>query len=279
MAKRAAKVKHRATASRKQFSIKVKKVHDWRPVFAAGIFLFVIGLYLGSHLNIQKSAAVTVDRDVIKYVYADGSASSSSLIKVPAVDNEGNGVVTDLKVDFIPGTGRILANIDRLFFVVDTQNSIRTAKDVAEQITSKDLSKYDIIYTVDVNATVIEGGSAGAALTIATIAAIQNKTINQSVIMTGTINSDGSIGPVGEVLAKAAASKERGATLFLTPLAQSVWRTYKTERSCDNIGPTEYCTTETKPVKVNIEDQVGIDVKEVPDIKEAMKYFFEIGSG
>jgi len=96
-----------------------------------------------------------------------------------------------------------LVNVDNLLFWVDTQYSIRTAKYVAEDIANINASDIDLIYSIETNASVIEGQSAGAALTIATIAILENKTLKSDVIITGTINPDGSIGSVGAILAKA----------------------------------------------------------------------------
>jgi uncharacterized protein len=163
--------------------------------------------------------------------------------------------------------------VDKLIFWTDTQNSIRTAKSVAEEITNTSLDNYDMIYTITANASVIEGPSAGAALTIATIAAIQKKQINSSVMMTGTINHDGTIGPVGEIIAKASAAKSIGAELFLVPLSQSAQVSYESKQYCEKIGFSQICTIEQIPSKVDVSEKTGIQVKEVKDIEEALKYF------
>jgi uncharacterized protein len=194
-------------------------------------------------------------------------------INVPAVDNEGKGAIVKLKVQATPGEGRTLVNVDNLLFWVDTQFSIRTAKSVAENVTGLDLSKVDLIYTIETEASVIEGQSAGAALTIATVAAIENKTINKDVIITGTIMPDGKIGPIGSVFEKAKAAKDMNATLFLVPEGQGTQINYMPEKKCEKIGPITYCTTEYKQGRIDISKDAGIDVKEVSDINEALKYF------
>jgi len=195
-------------------------------------------------------------------------------LKLPAVDNEGNGVITLLKVEIVPGTGKILTDINNLFFWVDTQNSIRTAQRVAQNITGVDLSKYDLTYSVETNASLIGGPSAGAALTIATIAAAENKNLSENVMITGTINSDGSIGPVGEVLAKAKASKDVGAKIFLVPEGQATQTYYKPVQNCSSIGSLRYCTIEYQQEKIDINKNAAINVKEVANIKDAIPYFF-----
>ena len=194
-------------------------------------------------------------------------------INVPAVDNEGKGAIVKLKVQATPGEGRTLVNVDNLLFWVDTQFSIRTAKSVAENVTGLDLSKVDLIYTIETEASVIEGQSAGAALTIATVAAIENKTINKDVIITGTIMPDGKIGPIGSVFEKAKAAKDMNATLFLVPEGQGTQINYMPEKKCEKIGPITYCTTEYKQGRIDISKDARIDVKEVSDINEALKYF------
>lgn len=201
--------------------------------------------------------------------------SSTVTINLPAVDEQGNGVVARLKVQTLSGEGRILTNINQLFFWVDTQYSIRTAEEVARNLTGKDLSKTDLIYTIETNASIIEGQSAGAGLTIATIAAIENKQLNPNVMITGTINPDGTIGPVGSILAKAKASKDVGTKLFLVPLGQGVQTNYLPEQHCEQSAQFTFCTTEYKSQKVNISKDAGIEIREVSTINDAIKYLIK----
>ena len=211
-------------------------------------------------------------KPIIYEKLTDSNVSSFAFVAIPAVDKENNGITTTMYVQAFPGSGRILTNIDRLLFWVDTQNSIRRATQVAENITGINLTEYDMVYTIEVNASVIGGPSAGAAMTIVTIAALQNMTINGSVMITGSVNHDGTIGPVGNIVEKAIASKEAGAELFLVPVTQSIEVTYKTREYCEKIGWVDFCTTETYPVKVDIEEDADIRVEEVMDIEEAMEY-------
>lgn len=202
----------------------------------------------------------------------DAGMSSFAAIRIPAVGQDEEGVLTTLTVQVVPGSGRILTNIDKLLFWVDTQSSIRKATSVAENITGIDLADYDIIYGIQANASVIGGPSAGAAITLATIAALENRTINESVMITGSVNHDGTIGPVGGVVEKALISKEVGAQTFLVPLTQAAQVSYKTRQYCEKIGWMDFCTTETYPVKVDVEADAGIDVVEVMTIRDAMGY-------
>lgn len=195
-------------------------------------------------------------------------------MKIPAVNSEGEGVNTVLTVEASPGSGRTLTDIDNLLFWADTQHSMRVARRVAENITGKRMEDYDIVYTIEANASLIGGPSAGAALTMATIAALQNRKLKEGVMITGGINHDGSISPVSGILEKAQAAKSAGATLFLVPLLQSRDVVYEESEHCEVFGYTEICTTETRPKKIDVSQEAGILVREVETIQDAMEYFF-----
>ncbi len=201
---------------------------------------------------------------------------STTLVEMdlPAVDLEGNGVITILKVEAMKGSGRTLVDIENLLFWADTQHSIRMARFVAENTSGIGVEGYDLIYNIEANASVIGGPSAGAAITIATIFALQGKQPRKDVMITGQINHDGTIGPVSAVLEKARASKEAGATLFLVPLLQSRDVIYETKKHCQKFGFTEICQTEIVPKKIVVSEEVSIEVVEVASIEEALQYFY-----
>jgi len=196
-----------------------------------------------------------------------------AMVIVPAVDQDGKGVATKLEVQVVPGSGKALVNIDKLLFWVDTQNSMRTARSVAEGVLDINLSDVDIVYTITANASVVEGPSAGAALTVATVAALLGKDVNSSVMITGTINPDGTIGPIGGALEKAIAAKAIGAEKFIVPEGQSVDVTFEQRRHCEKIGFADYCTIENVPLRTDIADEAGIPIIEVVNINEALDYF------
>jgi len=195
-------------------------------------------------------------------------------LEVPAVDTLGKGVSTILSVEATKGSGKTLVDIENLLFWADTQQSIRMARYVAGNITGKNLNNYDLIYSVKVqNASLIGGPSAGAAITIATIFALKEEKPKGNVMITGTINHDGSIGPVSEILEKAKAAKQANADLFLVPISQSYEVEYKSSEHCQEFGTTEICSNETTTNEVNVSEQAGIRVIEVKNINEALQYF------
>jgi uncharacterized protein len=140
-------------------------------------------------------------------------------IHVPAVSSEGFGIMTQIDVEILPGKGRVLVNAIPLTGI-ETQNSERVAVDVASEYTGYNFSNDDVIFTIHTEANVVDGPSAGAALTVATIAAVEGKQIKDDVTLTGTIEPDGSIGPVGNIFEKAKVAAEHNYTTILIPRDQ-----------------------------------------------------------
>lgn len=236
--------------------------------------VLLAGLLLGLAAAPVKIQEVTkeVVREAASNITVPGLWSVD--ISVPAVDEEGRGVATQLTVETGPGTGRILTNIDKLLFWVDTQESIQTAKAIAENYTGINTGTMDLIYTITTdNATIIGGPSAGAALTLATIAALEHRQLNSSVMITGTINEGGSIGPIGGVLEKAKAARDAGAVLFLVPPGQGTESVLKPVEKCTQRPNFVYCETRYETTTVNIGQAAGIEVKEVASIGDAVSYF------
>jgi len=244
-------------------------------LLSAVIILALISVYLTSTTKLAITPGTNLTNETGLVVAPTSITYSVVSMKVPAVDEEGNGVATTLMVESKQGTGRVLVDVNQLLFWVDTQDSIRTAQRVAQNVTELDLTNIDLVYAIETNASLIGGPSAGAALTVATIAALKNKTVNPYVMITGTINHDGTIGPVGEILAKAKAAKDIGAKTFLVPSGQSLQTYYTPVEHCEHIGPITYCAIEYKTEKINITKDAGIETKEVSDIEEALKYFLE----
>lgn len=239
-------------------------------------FLVIILILVGLNIVLFSLAPrqVNVTKTEIPSFFSQEGKTIVNM-KLPAVDENGNGVTTILKVEAINGTGRTLTDIENLLFWADTQQSIRMARSVANKISKANLANIDLIYSIEANASIVGGESAGAALAIATISAIEGKPVNPDVMITGTINHDGSIGPVSAILEKAKAAKQAGASVFLVPLLQSRDVIYETEQYCEKFGLSEICSSETRPRKVDVNEEAGIKVIEAASVEEALKYFFE----
>jgi uncharacterized protein len=187
----------------------------------------------------------------------------SITIKVPAVkraDSGLEGAVFDATVLVKPGSGRVFVDTWPLS-ELDTQASCRFASEVATDILKVSHSKYDFFYTIRADSPVIGGPSAGAALTIATIASIRGLDIDPNVMMTGMINPDGTIGPVGGILEKVMGANEIGIKTFLIPSGQSVIQTIE-DNTIETVDVVDYAKTHW-----------NITVIEVDDAIEALWYF------
>lgn len=186
------------------------------------------------------------------------------------------GVVMTADVELREGKGRILVNtIPRIG--IDVQTSVTTAVKVAEAITGISLGKTDVVITIRASqeVNVVDGPSAGAAIAVAIIAAIKGDELNGAVYITGTINNDRSIGPVGGVAEKALAAAANGSRIFLVPEGQSRIVVYIPHESHPFPGLT-IIRYERKIVPLQEylrEAGYSMVVKEVQTIEEAYEEF------
>lgn len=143
---------------------------------------------------------------------------------VMAVDENNEGHLIPLEVIIKSGKGNLFMNVANVLFDETLQSSAQTAIFVAREVSRKSLSDKDVLINIEApvqeQKASISGGSAGAAMTLAAIAAIQDKTIRKDVFITGTIREDHTIGRIGGARAKALAAKENGAVMFLVPAGQ-----------------------------------------------------------
>ncbi|RLE47682.1 hypothetical protein DRJ25_01775 [Candidatus Woesearchaeota archaeon] len=164
--------------------------------------------------------------------------------------NEGMIAGLDLKV--IPGNGEVFLQTFPMTQIT-TQASMRFAKQIACEKYELDCSKYDFLYTITSAPGVIGGPSAGAAAAVLTAAVLKGKSVNESISMTGTINSGGLIGPVGGLEKKIEAAARNGIKEVLIPFGMTK---YKSEGN----------------LTIDLEElgkELGIKVREVGTLEEA----------
>ena len=138
------------------------------------------------------------------------------------------GYVLRADVELVEGQGRVLVNTEVLNGM-DIQTSVRTAAAVVETLTGASFGNTDIILTItsDVTVEAVDGPSAGAAITVALLAALRRVEVMDGIYITGTINSDGSVGKVGGVPYKALAAAEDGAETVIVPAGQGTVTLYE----------------------------------------------------
>lgn len=185
------------------------------------------------------------------------------------------GYVLRADVELVEGQGRVLVNTEVLNGM-DIQTSVRTAAAVVEELMGVSFSNTDIILTItsDVKVDAVDGPSAGGAITVALLAALQHVEVMDGVYMTGTVNSDGSVGKVGGVPYKALAAVEEGAEVIIVPVGQGTVTMY--EPKTVQVG--RFTITTYEKVTMELEEYLqesGYSVKivEVASVREAYDAF------
>ncbi|MCK5661516.1 MAG: hypothetical protein KAH86_09160, partial [Methanosarcinales archaeon] len=130
------------------------------------------------------------------------------------------GVLMDATILVTDGSGHVFVDTNP-YAQVDLQGSSRLAALVASDVVGVEQNKHDFYYIINMGTPIIGGPSAGGPLTVATIAALNDWTLDPNIVMTGMINPDGSIGPVGGIPYKLEAVKDAGKTVFLIPEGQT----------------------------------------------------------
>jgi ATP-dependent Lon protease len=96
------------------------------------------------------------------------------------------------------------------------KDSVFNAASVFRKLTGDDLDNYDIHVNV-VGGGHIDGPSAGAAIMLSIMSAVQNKGLRQDVAVTGEISIQGKIKPVGGIIEKIYGAKQAGVKTVLIP--------------------------------------------------------------
>jgi len=216
------------------------------------------------------------------YEETKSSIYRSITVYAPAVaktESDYVGVIATITVSIQNnGSGRVF--VDTLPLTqVDMQGSARLAVKVAGTLVRNDENcdvnpdKYNYYFVVRTDAPIIGGPSAGGVMTVATVSLLENWNIDNHTVMTGMINPDGSIGPIGGIIYKIDAANSVGATRFLIPKGQDKYTEMKTTTETSN----GWIRTVTKPVTIDVSDYAmnnyGIEVNEIADINDALEYF------
>lgn len=112
-----------------------------------------------------------------------------------------------------PGHGQIRFNETAGSMAKD---SVFNAAAVIRRLCGEDLANYDVHINV-VGGGNIDGPSAGAAICLALLSAIENRPVYQDVAITGEISIQGKIKPVGGLAEKIYGAKQAGMRLVLVP--------------------------------------------------------------
>jgi uncharacterized protein len=191
------------------------------------------------------------------------------LLAVKETEGGFKGSTADLYLEVKEGRGRVFLETYPLT-KLDTQMSTRFAKEIACSELDYDCNKFDFIYTIKSSSVIVGGPSAGAAITLVTIAALEDLDINNNITITGTINSGGLIGPVGGLKEKIEAASDVGIKKVLIPNGEIV-----VEEGNISVLDENSNESEKNISKINLFDygkKLGIDVIEISTVKEALVY-------
>lgn len=193
-------------------------------------------------------------------------------MKLLAVKDTPSGYIgrkADLYLEIKPGKGRVFLDT-RPLTKLDTQISTRFAKEIACSYIDFNCDKYDFIYTIKAESPIIGGPSAGAAVSILTIAVLKGWDIDENTSISGTINSGGLIGPVGSLKEKIDAAAKHGINKVLVPKGERFIPLEDISEIFKNLSRN--VTNETLDL-VEYGNKSGIIVQEVIDLGEALYEF------
>jgi len=189
------------------------------------------------------------------------AALESDSIDVFAVTDNSKAISAELGIHLRPGTGKIWTSVEPLIGT-STQSTEKLAVEIARDY-STEVDIFDYFFEIKSNASLVEGPSAGAAMTLLLISMLQNKQVPDNVAITGTITTEGGIGPVGGVFEKAKEASKLGIKLFMVPPGE-LRQTVKIDNEVKSVNLIEYA-----------EENWGLKIVEVGNINEVLKYAFK----
>lgn len=186
---------------------------------------------------------------------------TESSLKVFAVAPDGTALDAKLTLKTTPGSGVVWSSVSGPLVGTATQSTEKIAVKVAKNY-SPDVDNFDYFFAIDSEASVVDGPSAGSAMALLVVSALQDKKIPTNVGLTGTITNTGEVGPVGGVFEKAKEASSVGIKLFLIPRGEAK-QVVKFSDGVKNINLPEYAMKEW-----------GMKVVETDTLDDVLHYAF-----
>ncbi len=210
--------------------------------------------------------------------YAISFSSETKSIYAVAVTSNGGGALVTILGRLTPGYGRVFVSVEPKM-ELDTQESAETAVYVAQRIAGVPLGFRDILFEIKAPSAIVEGPSAGAAMTILAYSLLTGKEPSKDVVITGAINPDGTIGPVGGLIQKLKACAENHIKIFLIPKGERYYEYLQPYKQTYEPFPGVY-VVRTGYIRKRVDlvalgQKLGVKVIEVGRIEEALPYFFK----
>ncbi len=145
------------------------------------------------------------------------ACGQSVSLNIPAVVGE-NGDIVNVTMSSVPGNGDIYVDVSPRTGT-STQESIEHAVLYGYALSgSKPECNVLVKFDAAQKTNFIDGPSAGAALTALAYSLLTGQTLRQDTIITGTIDLNGNVGPVGGLYEKAKGAAAIGSRYFIAPV-------------------------------------------------------------
>lgn len=227
------------------------------------VLLFLIGVFI----------ILTPVYSILEY-----SVVKTLTVYAPAVSSSGAGILSKITLGIAyPGNGRVFFSA-LPYTEIETQGAARIAAFIASLLAQVEFSNYDYYVLVESTTPIIGGPSAGALFTVGFTSLLLGLSINNNTTMTGMINPDGTIGPVGGLKEKLEAAASSGFKVFLIPLGQRIYKYPVYEeitRGWLTIRRVTYKTIDL----VEYGKKINVSVIEVGNVLEAFYYFTGVDLG
>lgn len=174
----------------------------------------------------EADARLVITRDIVYEVAKISRLTPYNPIKARATRETGKifglgvsgylGTILEIEAVVFPagkGKGQIRFNETAGSMAKD---SVFNAMSVVRQITGKDLRDYDLHVNI-VGGGRIDGPSAGSAIVVVIISALEGKPVPQDVALTGEISLQGRLKPVGGVVEKIYGAQRAGIKMVFIP--------------------------------------------------------------
>lgn len=224
--------------------------------------IVTIVLLLSINLSLSPISSYVLDESRHVVIVAVSTLPNGSYV----------GVSADLYVRVTcPGKGHVYVETLPLS-QIDLQASTRVAALVASSLANISFNSCDYYASIKADSPIVGGPSASGVTAVAFASALLHLPLNESIVMTGMIMPDGSIGPVGGLKYKLDAAVSRGAKVFLVPYGQVIDYVYQVLE--ERWGPA--IIRRTLRVPINLTEygkSFGVKVLQVASVYEALEIF------
>jgi hypothetical protein len=224
------------------------------------VISIMFALILCSKISIPDETSV----GYINYL----NANMTRYIDVPVI-----GISSDLK-SAIVGRARVALSDNGCKLCFDSRTGVdeRTAKAVsegiyfAENITGQTASFF---ISYDMHTNLVSGGSSGAAISLAAIALLSNKTLNENAAITGEIDNEGNFHSVGSVPLKSLAAAKSGFMTMIIPKNSSTILVYE-KHPADSFSQHEYYIQKSINLTEYMKDNYNMQLIEAGNLKDVI---------